>query len=237
MPSKLYPFFSVIIFAILYLFTAAISLIIIVFVYLKIRPAIRFLSGIWARGIFLLMGKNIQVTGLENIQKNKKYLIVANHASLFDIVAIMSVFPRISWFGHERLLKVPVFGKILLMTDYVPFRREGIQSTRQMIAKLKDKSREHTVAIFPEGTRTTDGKIHDFYRGFIVLFRASDMEILPLTLNGFFQLKPKTRSTIDFGARLSIHIHKPLALTEVEKNSDSVISTIIKSKIQSQYLG
>src|SRR5664280_1407129 len=76
----------------------------------------------WAKSVFLIMGKKFRVFGKENIIKGERYILVANHASLFDIVAITSFYPGISWFGHERLLKVPVFNHLLKIMDYVPFK-------------------------------------------------------------------------------------------------------------------
>ena len=64
---------------------------------------------IWAKSVFLIMGKKLTVQGKENIDKNNKVHLVANHASLFDIVAITSFYPKVSWFGHERLAESPGF--------------------------------------------------------------------------------------------------------------------------------
>jgi len=160
---------------------------------------------------------------------------VANHASLFDIVAIMSFYPGVSWFGHERLLKVPLFGKILKMTDYVPFKEPTLKNTKEMLEQLVVKSRDNTVAIFPEGTRTLDGRINDFYKGFIYLFRSSDIGILPVTLNGFYKLKPKNRASINFDSRLEIIIHKPIQREELIGKTDIEIIEAVKSVIESAY--
>jgi 1-acyl-sn-glycerol-3-phosphate acyltransferase len=118
------------------------------------------------------MGKKLTVKGIENIDMNKKYILVANHASLFDIVAITSFYPQVSWFGHERLLKVPLFSRFLRLTDYVPFKEPTVTNTRHMLEQLMEKANDQSVALFPEGTRTTNGKINPFYRGFIYLFRS-----------------------------------------------------------------
>ena len=166
----------------------------------------------------MILGKKFRITGKENINKNKRYILVANHGSLFDIVAIVSFYPGISWFGHERLLKVPLFGKILQMTDYIPFKEPTYRNTKEMIDQLIHNSADQTVAIFPEGTRTLNGKINQFYRGFIYLFRTRDIEILPVTLNGFYDLKPKNRFYINFSSKLDIIVHKPIKREELISN-------------------
>jgi len=122
MRSGLYSVISIPVFAILYCFTVLGVKIVSIFAALNMRKPIKFISQFWAKSVFLIIGKEFKVHGMENIGKEEKYILVANHASLFDIVAITSFYQGISWFGHERLLKVSLFGKILKMTDYVPFK-------------------------------------------------------------------------------------------------------------------
>jgi 1-acyl-sn-glycerol-3-phosphate acyltransferase len=189
--------------------------------------------GGWAKSIFPIMGKRLHIRGREQFDKNKKYILLANHASMFDIIAIMAFFPRVSWFGHERLLKIPLFGRMLLMTDYIPMTMANIRNTRRMVEQLIEKSATRTIAIFPEGTRTLNGKINPFYRGFIYLLRASDTNILPVTLNGFFRLKPKNRKHINFDARLEVIIHHPIAGKELIPLEDEEIIERVKTVIES----
>lgn len=236
MRSRLYAVISIPIFAILYCFTAIFVFIILIFAWLNMKGPICFLSKIWAKSVFLIIGKRFRIHGKENIKKDEKYILVANHASLFDIVAIMSFCPGISWFGHERLLKVPLFGKILLMTDYVPFKEPTIKNTKQMIEMLVQKSKKQTVAIFPEGTRTLNGKINDFYKGFIYLLRTSEVGILPVTLNGFYKLKPKNRSYINFDSKLEVVIHNPIKREDLIEKTDSEIIEKVKTIIESAYI-
>jgi 1-acyl-sn-glycerol-3-phosphate acyltransferase len=173
------------------------------------------------------------VEGLNNFEKNGKYILIANHSSLFDIMAITSFFPGVSWFGHERLMKIPVFSQILKMTDYVPTKKSSIRNTKLMIDRLISKSKGHTIAIFPEGTRTLDGKINDFYRGFIHVLRASDINVLPVTLNGFYVLKPKNRFYINFSSRISVIIHEPVSRESLIEKDDNEIISILKNIIES----
>jgi 1-acyl-sn-glycerol-3-phosphate acyltransferase len=235
MRSRLYSIITIPLFGLLYCFTAVIVFVILIFVTLKLKKIVATISQFWARSVFFMMGKKITITGTNNIDPVSRYILVANHGSLFDILAIMSFYPGISWFGHERLLKVPLFGQILKMTDYVPFKEPTFKNTRQMMEQLVFKAGNQTVAIFPEGTRTLDGKINDFYKGFIYLFRTSDIGILPVTLNGFFQLKPKNRLYINFSSKLSIVVHKPLNREELAEKTDTEIIDTVKAIIESAY--
>jgi 1-acyl-sn-glycerol-3-phosphate acyltransferase len=236
MRSRVYIVVSVIVYAVLYLYTAVGVLLILIFSWLHMKRVIRGMTRFWAKSVFVIIGKKFIIKGKKNIVKGEKYILVANHGSLFDITAIMSFYSGVSWFGHERLLKIPLFGKILLMTDYIPFRKATVTNTRIMLEQLKQKSKINTVAIFPEGTRTLDGRINPFYKGFIYLFRSSDIPILPVTLNGFYLLKPKNRFYINFGSKLEVIIHEPIRKEElIDKSDDEIIETV-KTVIESSYV-
>ncbi len=235
MISGIYKILSVIVFAILYIYTIVGVIIIILLSWLNAGKLIRSLTGFWAKSVFLLMFKRLHITGQENIKKEEKYILISNHASLFDIVAIMSFYPDVSWFGHERLLKIPVFGHFLKLTDYVPFKEPTFRNTRHMLEQLLQKSKDRSVALFPEGTRTIDGKINPFFRGFIYLFRSRDIDILPVTLNGFFDLKPKNRFYINFGSKLSVIIHEPVSKETLAEKDDAQIIETVRTIIESAY--
>ncbi|MDT8432239.1 MAG: lysophospholipid acyltransferase family protein [Bacteroidales bacterium] len=231
--NTIYPVITVPVFAVLYAYTAVVVLLLLVLSCMKWKSAIYTIMGIWARSVFPIMGKRLHIHGKKLLDKKKKYILLANHASMFDIIAIMAFFPKVSWFGHERLLKVPLFGKLLRMTDYIPMTMANIQNTRRMVEQLIEKSSTRSIAIFPEGTRTLSGKINPFYRGFIYLLRASETDILPVTLNGFFRLKPKNRRHINFDAKLELVIHQPIAGRELiplnDKEIIEKVMTVIKS--------
>ncbi len=235
MHSRFYTVISVPLFGILYIFTATGVIIALVFEIFGLKYQVRLISQIWAKSVFLLIGKSFRVTGKDNIRNDSRYILVANHGSLFDIVAIMSIYPCISWFGHERLLKVPLLGKLLKMNGYVAFKEPNFRNTREMIEQLVIRSKDRTVAIFPEGTRTLDRKIKEFYRGFIYLLRNTEVNILPITLNGFYDLKPKNRSYINFDAELSIIIHEPIKREDLIGKTDLEIIDTVKAVIESAY--
>lgn len=233
--TGIYSLITILVFGILYLFTGLCVIILFILTWMHARKAAYKLESVWAKTVFALMFKKLHITGKENLDKKNKYILLANHASLFDIVAIMSFYPEVSWFGHERLLRIPVFGRFLRMTDYVPFREPTVTNTRHMLGQLMEKAGNNSVALFPEGTRTTDGKINPFFRGFIYLFRSREINILPVTLKGFWEFKPKTRFHINFNTRLEIVIHKPISRNELIDKSDSEIITRVKSVIESVY--
>ncbi|MGE5357241.1 MAG: lysophospholipid acyltransferase family protein [Deltaproteobacteria bacterium] len=235
-----YPLFhsliSIPVYIILYIFTALIVILTLLLAGSELKKALRIVLNFWARSLFFIIGKKIHIEGKENILKKKKYILLANHGSLFDIPAIMSLIPDVTWFGKEYLLNIPFFGKALKMTGYIPMKTANVKNTKLMLKQLVEKSDAGTIAIFPEGTRTDDGKILKFHRGFIYLMRASELDVLPVTLNGFYRLKPKTRTAIDFSTKISVIIHKPLDFQYLEQKNDEEILDVVRSVISSKYL-
>jgi 1-acyl-sn-glycerol-3-phosphate acyltransferase len=82
--------------------------------------------GTWAKMVFFIMGKRLNIVGRKHLDKSRNYILLANHSSMFDITAIMTFYPGVSWFGHERLLKIPLLRKMLLMTDYIPMTLKNV---------------------------------------------------------------------------------------------------------------
>jgi len=235
MPNRrIYIILSAPVFLLLYSYTAVVVFLFLILAYLRLKSGIIFLSGLWAKSIFPLMGKKVHIEGRGNIKKGERYILLANHASMFDIIAIMAVYPNVNWFGHERLLRIPLFKQMLLMTDYIPMRISNIKNTRTMLKSLEEKGKKRTIAIFPEGTRTLDGKLNSFYRGFIHLLRATENDILPVTLNGFYKLKPKNRFSIHFGSHLGLIIHPPLEGETLAMQSDREIMDRVIEVIESE---
>jgi 1-acyl-sn-glycerol-3-phosphate acyltransferase len=98
-----------------------------------------------------------------------------------------------------------------------------------------EKARDLSVAIFPEGTRTPDGKINPFLRGFIYLFRTRNIDILPVTLKGFYDLKPKNRFYINFSSRPEVIIHEPVSKEALSNMNDNQIINTVRTIIESAY--
>jgi 1-acyl-sn-glycerol-3-phosphate acyltransferase len=233
MRNRFYRFISVPAFAVLYVQTALTVFILLPFAYLRLKKIVKFFLHLWAKSVFWILGKKLTIHGIENYSRDKRYIIIANHASLFDIMAIMSFCPDVVWFGHERLMKIPVFSQILKMIDYTPTKEPTVKNTKLMLDEIIEKLKHHTIAIFPEGTRTLNGNMNNFFRGFIYILKASDADILPVTLQGFYSLKPKNRFYIDFSARISVIINKPINANALKAKNENDIITEMKHIIES----
>jgi 1-acyl-sn-glycerol-3-phosphate acyltransferase len=87
----------------------------------------------------------------------------------------------------------------------------------------------------PEGARTLDGKIHRFKRGFLYILRQSSLDLLPITLNGLYKLKPVKRLYLDPDAELEMVIHTPINNSVARQMTDEALLTTVHSLINSVY--
>ncbi|MEN8121731.1 MAG: lysophospholipid acyltransferase family protein [Bacteroidota bacterium] len=225
--------YTILSYSVLYPFTFINVLIILLLNVFGLQKAVRMVLSFWAHGTFFITGKIFRVQGIENLNRERKYILMANHASMFDIMGVMAICPNVSWFGRAHLLKVPVFGKFLEVINYIPMKSTDLRNTKQMIEQLVSKTQNQTVAIFPEGTRTNNGEMNSFRKGFLHVLKASELDILPVSLIGFFDFKPKNRFYFDYSAKLSAIIHAPIPYSELKTMDDKEIITMVQSKIES----
>ncbi len=227
---------TVVLYALLYTHTA-IFLILTIFVsYVAPRSALFWLAKLWANGIFLIIGTRLSVSGLENIPKNKKFMILSNHASLFDIPAIMTVFPNVAWLGRDYLTRIPVFNHMLKRMNYIAVGRNPAMTVRLIIQKAILHSEHLRIALFPEGTRTLTGELQEFKRGFIHIMNGGDLDILPVVMNGLFTVKPKTRFTIKPFHKVEIIICPPIKRMSLTTAGNEEIIDRVRTVFLSNYL-
>jgi 1-acyl-sn-glycerol-3-phosphate acyltransferase len=144
----------------------------------------------------------------------------------------MTIVPNIAWIGREYLVNIFGFGHFLKQTNYVPIEPRQPQQARQSISRAIEHAKGGlTVAIFPEGTRTTDGKLSPFKKGFVHIMRSAQLDLLPITLNGFYSLKPKTQFCINPFAKLEIVIHPVLKYAEICDLANEEILEIARNAV------
>jgi 1-acyl-sn-glycerol-3-phosphate acyltransferase len=101
--SGIYILLTIPVFGLLYIYTAIGVLIVIPMTWLNLKRPVQIMAKVWAKSVFMVMGKNLRIHGKENLDKNEKYILLANHASLFDMN------------GFLRFLSSAVFLSLLII--------------------------------------------------------------------------------------------------------------------------
>jgi len=166
---------------------------------------------VWARSILWVSGISVKVNGLSNIDPNQSYIFMSNHQSNFDIPVLLGgMMFQTRWLAKAELFKVPIFGRAMRRAGFISINRSDRESAFQSLRKAADIIRAGTsVLIFPEGTRSEDGKIRAFKKGGFVLAVDASVPVVPIVIRGTFQVMPKQRLRIRPGPT-AINILKPV---------------------------
>ncbi|MCF8026542.1 MAG: 1-acyl-sn-glycerol-3-phosphate acyltransferase [Desulfobacteraceae bacterium] len=134
----------------------------------------------------------ISIQGRENIKPDKAYVVVSNHQSLLDILVLFNLFFHFRFVSKSEIFKVPLIGWNMRLNRYIELRRGNRRSISRMMADCK-KALDHgnSVLIFPEGTRSPDGRIRRFKTGAFILAIEHQTPVLPIVLSGTNKALPK----------------------------------------------
>lgn len=172
----------------------------------------------WAKIILLVCGVKVRIKGLENIDKHLPRIYMSNHQSYFDIFALLAGLPvDFKFLLKEELMKIPLLGIAMrkagyISVDRVDFRK-AINSMNIAADKIKNGS---SVLIFPEGTRSEDGKLQIFKKGGFHLAIKSGCDVIPVAINNSRDIVPKGSLRINRGT-IVLNIGRPIPVKNYSK--------------------
>jgi 1-acyl-sn-glycerol-3-phosphate acyltransferase len=176
----------------------------------------------WARSIIGLSPIwRLAVTGREHLQPGKHYVIIANHQSLLDILAVCAALPlNFRFLAKRELFRIPLMGWGMASAGYIPVDRASHRSGREAVQRItRVLNLGVSVLLFPEGTRSPDGKVQAFKMGAFKLARDNKAEILPIVIEGTGQALPKKSWLIRKRTVFVVSIGKPVSLDDFADNS------------------
>ncbi len=200
------------------------------------RRLVHRISVLWARGIIAWNPLwRLAVTGGQNVQKGKKYIVVANHQSLLDILAVAAALPlNFKFLAKKELFYVPFMGWAMACAGYVPVDRSSHESGKKAVHRIGGLLKKGlSVLLFPEGTRSPDGKIHAFKMGAFKIARENRVEILPVVIDGTGTALPKKSVFLRKRSTFVVSIGRPVSL---ENLSDHSLEET-KEKIRHEMIG
>ena len=134
----------------------------------------------------------IYASGLENIDKKKTYVIVANHQSLADIIVLYQMKMQFKWVAKESLFKVPFLGWCLSLAKHIKIERGKFHSVKKVYRQAAEWLRQDmSVLFFPEGTRSETDTMNEFQNGAFKLAIREKKPVLPVLIRGTRDAIPK----------------------------------------------
>lgn len=155
----------------------------------------------------------VKIEGRENLDARTSYVFIANHQGAFDIFVIYGYLNRnFKWMMKKSLRKMPLVGKACESGRHIFVDKSGPKAIQHTYDNAKEILTEGTsVVIFPEGARTFTGKMGPFKRGAFQLADELQLPIVPITLNGPFDVLPRQKgiSFVEWHP-LVMKIHAPI---------------------------
>jgi 1-acyl-sn-glycerol-3-phosphate acyltransferase len=143
------------------------------------------------------------------------YVVVANHQSFLDIFLLSNLPHEMKWVAKRSLFKVPWIGWAFSLVGDIPIERGDAASAGQVMVKAKDYlTHGMHVMLFPEGTRSRDGKLLPFKAGAFKLAVDAGVPVLPIAVSGSAQGMPKGTPWVR-PSRLVVRILEPVSTAEV----------------------
>ena len=128
---------------------------------------------------------------------SKPAVIIANHTSFLDILAVGMLHPKICFLVNDWVYNSPVFGKAVQKADFYPVS-SGIENSLEPLQKKIKQG--YSLMAFPEGTRSSSNKIKRFHKGAFYLANEFNLDILPVLIHGNSEVNPKGSFIIKDGS-------------------------------------
>lgn len=165
----------------------------------------KFFGVIWGKTLSFIFNIKLVVKGKHNLQ-NRNYIFASNHASLIDIPLLLIAVNRFTVFiAKSELSKIPIFKSILDRAGFIFVDRKNNDSAVKSMNNLMEdiKKIPRSVAIFPEGTRTSDGNLLPFKKGAAIFAINTDIPVVPVAISGTYSWSKKklfdiSQSVINF---------------------------------------
>ena len=193
-----------------------------------------FIVKYWAKTIFKTMNINVRVIGLDKLDRNADYIFAPNHASSLDIPLILGFLPFwIVPISKIELKWTPFLGWAMQAAGHVFVDRRDHEKAMLSIAKIKNSllKNPRSILIFPEGSRTNDGKVNQFKTGGLSIGISTKISIGPVAIDGTFESLSK-HSKKFVNKLLTINIGSPVDTRKYSLDDRKNLASIVNSEVK-----
>lgn len=163
-----------------------------------------------ARLALWLARVRLEVSGLEEIPRDRTVVFMANHQGNCDPPALLAVLPTISIMAKKEFFRIPILNRAMLARGFIPVDRKhreaAIAAVNQAVRSLQAG---HSFLVFPEGTRSRDGRLQPLKKGVFIMAMKVGAPIVPVSVSGSSKIMAKGKFVIHPG-RVRITVHDPV---------------------------
>ena len=193
-----------------------------------------FIVKYWAKTIFKTMNINVRVIGLDKLDRNADYIFAPNHASSLDIPLILGFLPFwIVPISKIELKWIPFLGWAMQAAGHVFVDRRDHEKAMLSIAKIKNSllKNPRSILIFPEGSRTNDGRVNQFKTGGLSIGISTKISIVPVAIEGTFESLSK-HSKKFVNKLLTINIGSPVDTRKYSLDDRKNLAITVNSEVK-----
>ncbi|MBQ5710370.1 MAG: 1-acylglycerol-3-phosphate O-acyltransferase [Alistipes sp.] len=196
----------------------------------KRRVVVHFISKLITDTVLGIFGR--EVIGGENIDPKQPYVIVINHTSMMDIMSIYPLPLVFKWVSKREVYRIPMVGRLLFMHGDIVINRASTKEAMQLVHTrgMEWLKKGASVSIFPEGTRSKDGEIHNFKAGAFILAKDAEVPILPVVLAGTNNMV-RNRIFMNWKNRIRIKVLPPVTKEEVVARPIKEVMTEVRESM------
>jgi 1-acyl-sn-glycerol-3-phosphate acyltransferase len=177
-----------------------------------------------------MLAYRIRVHGLERYPQKDGFLVCANHQSFLDPMVIGVLCPRpINYLARKGLFDVKAIRWFLVLNDGIPIDRDsGLSGLKETMRRLKKKE---SVLIFPEGTRSVDGKLKKLKLGFCSIARRTKSPLLPFCFDGAHEALPRSQKFPKPG-RIEAVVGELITYEDYAELSDEAMAQLLENRMR-----
>lgn len=190
----------------------------------------------YSRGFLALCGVRVTFHGLDQIDDKNAVIGMFSHASNLDPVIIASGPLAWKWIGKKSLFKIPVVGWLLTGLQHIAIERENREKAIKSLQKAAEIVHKYKrcIAVSPEGTRSKSGRLQDFKKGAFHTAMQVSVPIIPLLLDGAYDLWPSGALFVQPGM-VHVHVLKPIPVTPKD-DYNALASTLRRTFLESNLI-
>ena len=184
----------------------------------------------WARLILATTGVRTSVRGVERVDRGVSYVFVSNHQSIYDVPVLFAALPlQLRIIAKASLGRFPVLGWHLRWTGHllVDRARAGAGALKQVARMMR---RGHSLIVFPEGTRSADGRVGRFRRGLFLLAIDAGLPVVPVAVAGTRRVMRKGRLTTRPGD-VTLVVHPPVPTDGLSRTDAGALAERVRGLV------
>ena len=187
----------------------------------------------WGSWIIWASAVDVVVEGEENLRRDRAQIIACNHQSWYDVFALAAILPkRFRFIAKAELRKIPLFGYAWESAGHISIVRQDRTKAIQALDKAAElvRSDNSAIMIFPEGTRSTDGRLQEFKKGAFMLALRTGLEIVPAAVIGSRAVQTKSDWRVRPG-RIIVRFGEPIDTTMFDEAHREELTAVVRARI------